>query len=174
MYCRKRSIGQSDNSLATLLGKKVHAKLREVVNTHAEMQVEKCIQYNVWLLSHVIHTNAVWTVCAQQDGSMSSLITMRWFQSIRTCPYSWAAGRNTSKKILHWTNVFYSASNCKIIVNSQPMKCFKYYKGAICYIYDIKFGMLQVRENEISLCKWSAGTAHLRTSNGTLVAAFDI
>jgi len=42
MYCRKRLIGQSDNnSLATLLGKRVHAKLREVVNTHAE----KCIQH---------------------------------------------------------------------------------------------------------------------------------
>jgi len=32
------------------------------------------------------------------------------------------------------------------------------------YIYDIKFGMLQVRENEISLRKWSAGgAAQLRT-----------
>jgi len=38
-YCKKRSIGQSNNnSLVTLLGKKLNAKLREVVNTRAEMQ----------------------------------------------------------------------------------------------------------------------------------------
>jgi len=35
---------------------------------------------------------------------------------------------------------------------------------------DLKFGMLQVRENEISLRKWSDGTAHLRTVEGTLIA----
>jgi len=27
--------------------------------------------------------------------------------------------------------------------------------------------MLQVRENEITMRKWSGGTAHLRTSDGT-------
>jgi len=32
------------------------------------------------------------------------------------------------------------------------------------YIYDVKFGMLQARENEISLRKWSGGTAQLRAS----------
>ena len=32
------------------------------------------------------------------------------------------------------------------------------------------FGMLQVRENEISLRNWSRGAAHLRTSEGTLLA----
>jgi len=31
------------------------------------------------------------------------------------------------------------------------------------YIYDIKFVTLEVRENEISLRKWSGGTAHLRS-----------
>jgi len=31
------------------------------------------------------------------------------------------------------------------------------------YLYDIKFGMLQVSENELSLGKWSCGTAHLRS-----------
>jgi len=36
-------------------------------------------------------------------------------------------------------------------------------------IFTSEFGMLQVRENEISLRKWSAGgTAHLRASDGTL------
>jgi len=34
--------------------------------------------------------------------------------------------------------------------------------------------MLQVRANEISLCKLSGGTVHMRTLKGTLVAAFDI
>jgi len=36
------------------------------------------------------------------------------------------------------------------------------------YIHDIKSGLLLVRENEISLHKWSIGTAHLRTVKGTL------
>jgi len=35
---------------------------------------------------------------------------------------------------------------------------------------DIKFGVLQVRENEISLRKWSVGTAQLHTLEGTRVA----
>jgi len=38
-------------------------------------------------------------------------------------------------------------------------------------IVDIKFGMMQVRENEISLRKWSAGTAQLLTLEGTLGAS---
>jgi len=38
------------------------------------------------------------------------------------------------------------------------------------YIYD-KLGMLQGRENEISLRKWSGGTAQLRTLERTLVVA---
>ena len=42
---QKTLIGQSDNSLATLLGKKVHARLCEVVNTRAEVQAEKRIQH---------------------------------------------------------------------------------------------------------------------------------
>jgi len=36
------------------------------------------------------------------------------------------------------------------------------------YIYDIKSGLLLVRENEISLHKWSVGTAHLRTVEAKL------
>jgi len=36
------------------------------------------------------------------------------------------------------------------------------------YIYDIKSGLLLVRENEILLHKWSVGTAHLRNVEGTL------
>ena len=37
---------------------------------------------------------------------------------------------------------------------------------AMRYMHDGKFGMLQVRENAISLRKWSGGTARLRTSEG--------
>jgi len=40
--------------------------------------------------------------------------------------------------------------------DTQPVKCFE------C-IYDIKFGMLQVRKNEISLRKCSGGTADLHS-----------
>jgi len=36
-------------------------------------------------------------------------------------------------------------------------------------IYDIKFGTLQVRNNDISLRKCSGGSAHLRTLEETLV-----
>jgi len=36
------------------------------------------------------------------------------------------------------------------------------------YIYDIKSGLLLVRESEISLHKWSVSTAHLRAVEGTL------
>jgi len=39
------------------------------------------------------------------------------------------------------------------------------------HICDIDFGMVQVRENEISLRKWSGVTAHLRTLDGTPVNA---
>ena len=45
-------------------------------------------------------------------------------------------------------------------------------------VYDIKFWMLQVRNNEISLRKWSGGSAQLRTLEETLVireaARFDL
>jgi len=36
-------------------------------------------------------------------------------------------------------------------------------------MYDIKYGMLQVRENEISLRKGSGGTAQLHSLEGTLI-----
>ena len=46
-------------------------------------------------------------------------------------------------------------------VDTRPVQRFKR-KRALRYIYDIKFGMLQLRKNEISLHKWSGGTAQLR------------
>jgi len=45
----------------------------------------------------------------------------------------------------------------------------KHFDRAMRYIHDIKFGMLQVRNNEISLRKCSGGSAQLRTLEGTLV-----
>ena len=53
-------------------------------------------------------------------------------------------------------------------VDTQTVKRFKCYKGnAIHTAYDRKFGMFQVRENDISLRKWiGAGTAHLRGNTG--------
>jgi len=36
-------------------------------------------------------------------------------------------------------------------------------------IFTFKFGMLQVRDNEISLRNWSGGTAQLCTSEGALM-----
>ena len=53
-------------------------------------------------------------------------------------------------------------------VNTQTEKRFKRYNDYAISIYDMKFGMLQVRTNEISLRKWSDGTAQLRTLEGTM------
>jgi len=45
----------------------------------------------------------------------------------------------------------------------------KRFDGAMRQICDIKFGMLQVRKNKISLRQCSGGSAHLRTSERTLI-----
>jgi len=50
--------------------------------------------------------------------------------------------------------------------DTQPVKRFD---RAVRYICDIKFGMLQVRKNEISLRKCFGSSAHLRTLEGTLI-----
>ena len=48
-------------------------------------------------------------------------------------------------------------------VDTQPVKRFE---RAMQNIYDIRFCMLQVRKNEISLRKCSVGSAQLRTPEG--------
>ena len=79
-YRRKQSMGQADdNSLTALLAKRARVRLHEVVNTCTERRAEKRIQRTAWILSHVLHTTTqrrvnMWTVCAQPDGSMSSLL----------------------------------------------------------------------------------------------------
>jgi len=52
-------------------------------------------------------------------------------------------------------------------LDTQPVIRFD---SAMRYIYDIKFGMLQVRKNEISLRKCSGGSAQLCTLEGTLAS----
>jgi len=54
-------------------------------------------------------------------------------------------------------------------VDKVLVKCFKRWKSYVIYINDIRFGMWQVRENEISLRKWSGVTAQLRTLEETLI-----
>jgi len=54
--------------------------------------------------------------------------------------------------------------------DTQPVKRFD---RTMRYICDIKFGMLQVRKNEISLHKCSGGSAQLRSLEGALVTAGD-
>jgi len=51
-------------------------------------------------------------------------------------------------------------------VDTQPVK---HLERAMRCLYDIKFGMLQVSKNKISLRKYSGGSAHLRTLEETLV-----
>jgi len=53
--------------------------------------------------------------------------------------------------------------------DTQAAKRFEHYKSYAIYPYDIKFEMLQMRENEISLRNWSGSTAHLLTLEGTLL-----
>jgi len=52
-------------------------------------------------------------------------------------------------------------------VDTQPVKRFE--RFPMRYIYDIKFGKLQVNKNEISLRRCSVGSAQLRTLEGTQV-----
>jgi len=73
-----------DNSLTALLTKKSQVRFCEIVNTCTERRAEKRIQRTAWILSHVLRKRCVnmWTVCAQPDGSMSSLL-----QSTGSSPY---------------------------------------------------------------------------------------
>ena len=53
--------------------------------------------------------------------------------------------------------------------NHVDTQLVKRFKRVMRHIYDIKFGMLQVRKNEISLQKCSGGSAQLRTLKETLI-----
>jgi len=106
-YRRKQLMDQSDdNSLTALLTKRDQVKFREVVSTCTERRVEKRIQRTAWILSHVLRT----TLCEHVNGLCPAgwlseqSITKHWFQSVRTCPYSWATGRNTCLQISRSSN----------------------------------------------------------------------
>jgi len=92
-------ITQTRNSLMALLTKRAQVRFREVLNTCTERRAEKRIQRTAWILSHVLHT----TLCEHVNGLCPAgwlneqCITARWFQFVRTCPYSWAAGSNSIK-----------------------------------------------------------------------------
>ena len=96
-----------DNSLTALLTKREQVRFREVVNTCTERRAEKRIQRTAWILSHVLRK----TLCEHVNGLCPAgglneqTITKHWFQSVRTCPYSWATGRNNTlqlEKSLHY------------------------------------------------------------------------
>ena len=55
-----------------------------------------------WILSHVLRK----TLCEHVNGLCPAgwlheqSITKHWLQSVRTCPYSWATGRNSTRHSL--------------------------------------------------------------------------
>jgi len=101
-YRRKQLMDQSDdNSLTALLTKRDPVRFREVVNTCTERWAEKRVQRTAWILSHVLCT----TLCEHVNGLCpygwlnEQSIAKHWFQSVRTCPYSWATGRNNTNQL---------------------------------------------------------------------------
>jgi len=91
-----------DNSLTALLTKNDQVRFGEIVNTCTERRAEKRIQRPAWRLSHVLRK----TLCEHVNGLCPAgwlneqSITKHWFQSVRTCPYSWATGRNNIPSFL--------------------------------------------------------------------------
>ena len=86
-YRSKQLMDQADdNSLTALLTKREQVRFCGIVNTCTKRREEKRkrIQRTAWILSHVLRKRCVnmWTVCAQTDGSKSSLL-----QSTGSSPY---------------------------------------------------------------------------------------
>ena len=93
----QKTVDQADdNSLTALLTKRDQVRFREIINTCTEKRSEKRIQRMAWILSHVLRK----TLCEHVNGLCPAgwlnkqSITKHWFQSVRTCPYSWATDRN--------------------------------------------------------------------------------
>ena len=97
-----------DNSLTALLTKRDQVRFREIVNTYTERRAEKRIQRTEWILSHVLRK----TLCEHVNGLCPAgwlneqSITKHWFQSVRTCPYSCATGRNSTIPVLHSATLY--------------------------------------------------------------------
>jgi len=103
-YSRKQLMDQADdNSLTALLTKRGQVRFREVLNTCTEKRAEKRIQRTAWILSHVLRKTLCEHVnCLCPAGWLNEQsITKHWFQSVRTCPYSWATGRNNTTFIIN-------------------------------------------------------------------------
>ena len=98
-YRRKQLMDQSDdNSLTALLTEKRTSKVPRDRKYMHRRRAEKRIQRTGWILSHVLrktlceHVNSLCPAGWLNEQS----ITKHWFQSVRTCPYNWATGRNTT------------------------------------------------------------------------------
>ena len=89
-YRRKQSMDQSDDKRAHGTTDKKSAS--KILRGHKYMYRK----VSRWILSHVLRT----TLCEHVNGLCPAgwlneqSITKHWFQSVRTYPYSWAAGRN--------------------------------------------------------------------------------
>ena len=85
-------------------------------------------------------------------------VLQSWSESCGRCFQSttcWSLASSVpSKKILHWTNVEVLMQLRNHADNQWSVSSGK---RAMRYSHDIKFGMLQVRENAISLRKWPGG-----------------
>jgi len=124
-----------DNSLTALLTKREQVRFREIVNTCTERRAEKRIQRTAWILSHVLRK----TLCEHVKrlcpaGWLNEqCITKHWFQCVRTCPYSWATGRNSTWRVLlvcvrflqwvatwssHWAQI--RKNRCEIYKKCRP------------------------------------------------------
>jgi len=70
---------------------------------HGSCTIELLLWITAWILSHVLrktlceHANGLWLARWLNEQS----ITKHWFQSIRTCPYSWTTGRNNGLPLLY-------------------------------------------------------------------------
>jgi len=91
-----------DNSLTALLTKRDQVRFREVGSTCTERRAGKRIQRTAWILSHVLRK----TLCEHMNGLcparwLNEQSYKHWFESVRTCPYSWATGRNNIPSFLN-------------------------------------------------------------------------
>ena len=92
-----------DNSLTARLTKREQVRFCEIVNTCTERWEEKRIQRMAWILSHVVRK----TLCEHVNGLCPAgwlnerSITKHWFQSVRTCPYSYG----------HWPQQYHSTTS---------------------------------------------------------------
>ena len=97
-FCVRHWIRQTTTRSRHYWRKTSQVRFCEIVNTCTERWAEKRIQRTAWILSHVLRK----TLCEHVNGLClagwlnEQSITKHWFQSVRTCPYSWATDRNNT------------------------------------------------------------------------------